>query len=1077
MGGFSMQQTEGHARYVLATLSRFGVALVCSLSLPTIATAAPIATAVPTSVVTPTATAVVPPPSFVTFESGQVRPLAISPDGDRLFAVNTPDDRLEILAIGRGGLAHLASVPVGMEPVAVAVRSRQEVWVVNHLSDSVSIVDVGASPPHVVRTLLVGDEPRDIVFAGDRAFITTAHRGQQRTDPSIASVPGAGDPQLTTPGIGRADVWVFDAAHLGDTIGGTPLKIVELFGDTPRALAVSPDGGTVFVAVFNSGNQTTTVSEGAVCDGFEPSTPCTILGNQYPGGNPGPATNYAGVQAPEVGLIVKFNVASGHWEDETGRNWDNGVQFQLADEDVFAIDAGTLQQTAVFTGVGTTLFNMAVNPRTGHVYVSNTDSHNEVRFEGPGQFGGSTVQGHLAEADITILADGVVKPRHLNKHIDYTILPAPAGTNAASLAIPLDMVVSSDGQTLYVAAFGSGKVGVFDTVALENDTFDPMLQSAHYIPLSGGGPSGLMLDETRQRLYVLTRFDDAVSAVDLTTSAEIDKVALHNPEPAAVVQGRPFLYDAAQTSSNGEASCASCHVFGDMDHLAWDLGNPDADVTADPIPIRLVAGSVTAPSPINGTGNPRQFNSMKGPMTTQTLRGMVNDGAMHWRGDRSVGVYGTDAFSSDLSFRNFNAAFVSLLGGATMISDQDMQTFTDFALALTLPPNPIRNLDNSLTTAQAAGQLYFLGNDGPDSGGGHRADGVPFLNDLGFPCHGCHVLAPENGSFGTDGEQSFENETQIVKIPHLRNLYQKVGMFGMPAVPFLGGGDNGDMGDQIRGFGFLHDGSVDTLFRFLNATVFESTSGGTVGFFDGDPQRRSVEQYLLAFDSDLAPIVGQQVTLDAGNGATVGPRIDLMIQRAGAPFTSKILGTGATECDLIAKAPVGGRMAGFVRLPTGLFAPDDGSGSLSDAELRALASTPGQEVTYTCVPPGSGERAGVDRDGDGVPDGVDNCPDVANPTQTDSDGDGVGDACDNCPNTPNPDQFDRDANGIGDRCDYPIGDCNLDRTVTVNELVTGVGIALGETSLARCTPFDPNGDQRVTVDELIAGVDAALGSL
>ena len=31
--------------------------------------------------------------SFVTFESGQVRPLALSPDGSQLFAVNTPDDR------------------------------------------------------------------------------------------------------------------------------------------------------------------------------------------------------------------------------------------------------------------------------------------------------------------------------------------------------------------------------------------------------------------------------------------------------------------------------------------------------------------------------------------------------------------------------------------------------------------------------------------------------------------------------------------------------------------------------------------------------------------------------------------------------------------------------------------------------------------------------------------------------------------------------------------------------------------------------------------------------------------------
>jgi hypothetical protein len=42
---------------------------------------------------------------------------------------------------------------------------------------------------------------------------------------------------------------------------------------------------------------------------------------------------------------------------------------------------------------------------------------------------------------------------------------------------------------------------------------------------------------------------------------------------------------------------------------------------------------------------------------------------------------------------------------------------------------------------------------------------------------------------------------------------------------------------------------------------------------------------------------------------------------------------------------------------------------LTDANLRALASTAGQELTYTCVPPGSGTRAGIDRDEDGTLDG------------------------------------------------------------------------------------------------------------
>ncbi len=65
---------------------------------------------------------------------------------------------------------------------------------------------------------------------------------------------------LTTPGIGRADVWVFDGTSLGSSLGGDPLTIVTLFGDTPRALTVSPDGNTVYAAVFHSGNQTTTLS-------------------------------------------------------------------------------------------------------------------------------------------------------------------------------------------------------------------------------------------------------------------------------------------------------------------------------------------------------------------------------------------------------------------------------------------------------------------------------------------------------------------------------------------------------------------------------------------------------------------------------------------------------------------------------------------------------------------------------------------------------------------------------------------------------------------------------------------------
>jgi len=883
--------------------------------------------------------AAVTSPPFLAFESGPVRPIAMSADGTLLFAVNTPNNTLEIFNITASGLTFAARVPVGLEPVAVAARTPGEVWVVNHLSDSVSVVTL-AGTPHVARTLLVGDEPRDVVFAGASGlgFITTAHRGQHRTDPSIAGVPGAGDPQLTTASVPRADVWVWNPAQLGPTLGGTPVKIMSFFTDTPRALAVSPDRTTVYVAGFKTGNQTTVLLEGMVCTGFQ-NTPCTnAAGTTSPGGNPGPATDAIGEKAPEVGLIVKFNSASGHWEDELRRNWDGAVRFQLPDTDVFSINANTLNQTAAFAHVGTTLFNMVTNPATGELYVSNTDAHNEARFEGPGQFAGHTLQGHLAESHVTIISGSAVKPVHLNKHLDYTKLAGRPGFDATaknhSLATPLDMVVSGNGQTLFVAAFGSSKIGVFDTTALRNNTFDPRQISASYIPVSGGGPSGLALDEARGRMYVATRFDNAVKVIDLASKAETASLVLPNPEPASVVSGRPVLYDATTFSGNGEAACASCHIFGDEDELAWDLGNPDDVVTANPI------------ASVNGGSN--VFHPMKGPMTTQTLRGLVSSGAMHWRGDRSNGFFGVDAADPNLSFNNFIVAFQGLLGSAAMPSNAQMQAFTNFQLQVALPPNPVRSLDNSLTAAQSAGKSFYVGT--------RRADGTA-------TCNGCHLLDPAAGAFGTNKKVSFEGiVVQNFKIPHLRNMYTKVGMFGNPRVNAFEAPDSGSTGNQIRGFGFTNDGSVDTLFRFFTAIVFHPSTNVGFPLLNPDAARRNVEQYMLAFDTDLAPIVGQQVTLTSSNSAVAGPRIDLLEARARAAFTSKALGGVVKECELVATVAQAGTIKGALFDPsTSTFVPAAGGAPLSDAAARALASTPGQEVTFTCVPPGSGARIAATR--------------------------------------------------------------------------------------------------------------------
>ena len=67
---------------------------------------------------------------------------------------------------------------------------------------------------------------------------------------------------------------------------------------------------------------------------------------------------------------------------------------------------------------------------------------------------------------------------------------------------------------------------------------------------------------------------------------------------------------------------------------------------------------------------PADHRSLKGPMTTQSLRGMANHGPMHWRGDRTGGNYApsaqpdTGAFDEVAAFKKFNPAFVGLNGRA-----------------------------------------------------------------------------------------------------------------------------------------------------------------------------------------------------------------------------------------------------------------------------------------------------------------------------------------------------------------------------------------------------------------------------
>jgi len=290
-------------------------------------------------------------------------------------------------------------------------------------------------------------------------------------------------------------------------------------------------------------------------------------------------------------------------------------------------------------------------------------------------------------------------------------------------------------------------------------------------------------------------------------------------------------------------------------------------------------------------------------------------------------------------------------------------------LQLTYPPNPIRSLDNSLTAQQQTGLSLYTGP----------------ITDTVANCAGCHELDRAQGFFGTGGGSTFEAEAMEFKVPHLRNAYQKVGMFGQMPSDFFPDAPGVLMGDQVRATGFLHDGSVATTSNFLGAGAFSLNV----------TEEQAIEALIMAFETDLAPIVGQQITLTDTSGPDVDARVTLLINRAEADFVLPG-GINTKECELIVKGVVGGQQRGWVYLGGDQFDPDMAAEpAWSRADLEAEASVPGQPLTFTCVPPGSGVRMGINRDRDAQLDGDD-----ATPSSTNSAAGFVRRACQAGPTTP-----------------------------------------------------------------------------
>ena len=136
-------------------------------------------------------TATIAHADFVNFETPHVHPLDLSPDATTLAACNTADNRVELFTLSNTSPpAPAASIPVGLDPVSARFRTATELWVVNQLSDSVSVIDLHSRT--VLRTLHTDDEPADVVFAGDpptRFRLLLRHRQPSSSSTSPISPP------------------------------------------------------------------------------------------------------------------------------------------------------------------------------------------------------------------------------------------------------------------------------------------------------------------------------------------------------------------------------------------------------------------------------------------------------------------------------------------------------------------------------------------------------------------------------------------------------------------------------------------------------------------------------------------------------------------------------------------------------------------------------------------------------------------------------------------------------------------------------------------------------------------------
>lgn len=900
---------------------------------------------------------------YLNFEDPNISPLALTQNGQWLCVANAADHRLEVYLCP--SLVFAGSIFTGLGPTSVLIdpTDPNRVFVANYLSDSVAVVDL---PSRQVTAIIdVGDEPSHLAIANGKLFVACSRAYQ---GPPLPSDQG---PRI----FDEHAVAIFDA---------TPpfafrqnLDITVLNGHKPRNVVAV--GNDVYVMPQNSGNHTTILSIEEAAHVVDPANPSVHLLTQY-------ATSYAVGGTPVFNdplLLNPMNVPNANlalqpvapnvdshsfgWNDpwvgriltDQERSTVLGISPPelLPDQDISRIDSLGEAVTGSIAGIMTTQLAMARRPGTSTLWIVGQDARNRTRFEP--NLSGAAIDNVVVAVDVSAST------------------PTPVRMTLAADAQPVAIAFYNSGSTerVFVACLGTSRVLMFDPASLPNPTITA-------IPVDM--PIGLAVDNANARLYVMSRRDTSaslsfrgptVTAFDIAAgNAPLGgpRALSYDPEPPAIVEGRVHLYDARGDHGNGTMSCASCHISGDLDQLAWDLGNPLGGQEyfypglLDQELVLTRDTQVLTETGLHGAGAITFANHpMKGPMVTQSLRGLAGGEPFHWRGDRRF-------------FQMFRGAFSGLLGAtsnpATLgspLSAANMQEFATFVRSIAFPPNPYQDRNRIYTGAALLGQsIYGIGGPGEE-----YTSANPFLR-----CVQCHEADFVTQFSGEQQTANFDALPQFFNTPQLRGIYEK-------------------NFKSVTGFGANHEGSAASVRAFLDTKFFDpdpaaSPPDGFDALNDDDPlERDQVAAFLNAWDTGVHPLVGAQLFVDSTTSSALVTNT-LNFWEAEAQ---------AGRIDLIAKGfIVGGNP--IVPDPHGAwFTTPPGSATFGyQFDVTGGFVTRAQIIGWTqlvptvarfrflCVPAGQGARLGVDQDEDGIFD-FDELTGGTLPWSPDSDQDGYDD--------------------------------------------------------------------------------------